>query len=124
MRAGFDYLSRDLFLQGFSSLAIPADQRDVTYAFNSLAVGYWAYRDPGVASLITGVVPTVELHVNTPLNHRGDGVPFDFNTNVNVTTGVHIELFRRALWGVAVVVPVTSPRPFDFEVITNLNLRF
>jgi hypothetical protein len=112
------------YLQGFTSVQVPTDWRDVTLLFNDAAVGYWLYRSDNPGDCLSGVVPDLELHVNTPLNHRGtDHTPLGFPDTVDVTAGSYF-VFRRAVLGLAVGFPVTGPKPFDVEAIANLNFRF
>jgi hypothetical protein len=113
-----------LFVQGFSSLAIPTDDRDATFWFNSIALGYFMYRGGATNQVITGVIPTVELHLNTPTNHQDDGAPVKLDTIFDVTAGVHIEIYHNALLGFAIGTPLTGPKPYDAEGIANFNLRF
>src|SRR5262249_42885564 len=80
--AGFIYNMERAYLQGFSSVVIPTDAHDPTIFFNSLAAGYWLYRDME-ARWLTGVVPVVEMHINTPLNHRADTDPIFFKDQLN-----------------------------------------
>jgi hypothetical protein len=113
-----------LFVQGFSSVSVPTDMRDVTLLFNSVAFGYWMYRRNDSDSLLTGVVPVAEFHVDTPLNHRGtDHTPIGFPDAVNFTGGVHL-YFHRAEVGAAVGVPFTGPKPYDLEAQVNLTYRW
>jgi len=119
---GIYNITPDLFVQGFSSLAVPTDSRDITIWYNSIGLGYWVYRGQPT-EVISGVVPTVELHFNTVLNHQNDIIP-RLDDTANLTGGVHINLFNNAIFGVAVGVPVSGPRPYDYEVISSLNLRF
>jgi hypothetical protein len=121
---GIYNVTPDLFVQGFSSIAVPTDSRDVTMLFNSVGVGYWLYRRPATDTFITGVIPTVEAHLNTPLNHQNDGIPDRLETTVNVTGGAHIQIFNKATFGLAVGVPVSGPRPYNVEGLTSFNLRF
>jgi hypothetical protein len=66
--------SRDWFFQGFSSIAVPTDARDVTLLFNSLGAGYWLYRNEGPASgdgsragwVWTGLVSSCDPGVREP----------------------------------------------------------
>jgi hypothetical protein len=118
---GFIYNpSPNWYLQGFSSLAVPFDARDVTLFFNSLALGYWLYRDdspPGVSQgMVTGIVPVAEFHLNTPLTHRGlnSSNPIVFSDSLNFTGGCYIFL-RGLRLGAAVGLPLTGPQPYDFE---------
>jgi hypothetical protein len=120
---GYVYNFDNFYLQGFSSLAVPTDARDVTFFFNDVAFGYWLVRNDGRDGR-TGIVPTLELHVNTPLNHRGALVtPIGFSDQVNVTGGVHF-LLPRVIIGAAVGTPLVGPKPYDVEAICTLNYRF
>jgi len=120
---GYLWNQGDLFLHAFHSIMVPTDSDDVTMLFNDIAVGYWLYRGKG-EQLLTGVIPTFEVHVNTPLNHRPPGDLQVYRDIVNLTAGAHLEFKRRYLLGIALATPVTNPRPFDFEVIANFNYRF
>ena len=73
------------------------------------------------------MVPTVEVHVNTPLNHRAayslrdpSGTP----TSANITSGLNVEVRRNSLFTIAVVAPTTGPRPFNVEAVALFNYRF
>jgi len=121
--AGYLWNRGDFFVHAFHSILVPTDSRDVTVLFNDFGVGYWAVRGES-QQLVTGVIRTLEVHVNTPLNHRDPGDLPRYRDTVNITGGVHVELKRRALLGIAVATPVTGPRPFDFEVIASFNWRF
>ena len=116
------------FIQGFSAIDVPTDSRDVTMFYNDIAFGYVLYRDadPRSTSLVTAIAPTFEVHVNTPLNHRH---PYSNDVAgtadaVNLTYGLNVELKRSAVATFGFVTPVSSPKPFDFEVLFLLNLKF
>jgi len=117
------YLGPDrAFVQGFTSVVVPTDDRDVTILFNDIGVGYFVYQNP--AATLAAIVPTAELHINTPLNHRGSRTdPVGFADVVNVTGGVHF-LFQRATLALGVSTPVTGPQPFDLQALVQLNIRF
>jgi hypothetical protein len=117
-------LNGGFFMQGFSSLAIPTDDRDVTYFFNGAALGYNFYPGGLPNQAITGIIPTIELQANTPMNHQDDGAPVKLQTIVNLTGGVHVEIFHSALLGLAVGTPLTGPRPYSAETIANSNYRY
>ncbi len=117
----------DFFLQGFTSIDVPTDRRDVTMLYDDVGVGYHLYRARDEGRWLTGVTPTFEVHVNTPLDHRGSLRPGDVAGTpdvVDLTLGTYLELGNRALLGAAVVAPVTGPRPFDVEAIVHFELRF
>jgi hypothetical protein len=115
------------YLHGFVAVDVPADSRDVTVLYNDFGVGYYAYRNCDPCKWLTSIAPTVELHVDTPLNHRGSldtsdgGLAFDV---VNLTTGLNIDLCRQTRMSIGVVTPLTGPRPYDFEVLAQLRWRF
>jgi hypothetical protein len=117
-----------LYFHGFSAIDVPTDSRDVTLLFNDVGVGYFLKRvDPAEGDVVNLIAPTFEVHVNTPLNHRGSEDPFDLAATwdvVNLTYGLNVGLFQNTLLTFGFVTPVTGPQPFDFEVLALLNIRF
>jgi hypothetical protein len=112
------------FLQGFSSVAVPTNSDDATIFLNDVGVGYWLYQCLD-QRFLTGVVPTLEAHVATPLNHRGsNSVPVGMPDWVVLTGGVNFLIGQRSTLGLAVGTPVTGPRPFDLEGVVTFNFRF
>ena len=110
------------YIQGISSILAPTDSRDPTVLGNSIAVGYWMYRNRP-DSVVTGIIPVAELHVTTPLNKRDPNGDVYLQDQVNFTTGVHFAT-QRAYISPAVGVPLASPNPFRVEFMLNFNLRF
>jgi hypothetical protein len=95
--------------------------------YNDVGIGYALYqsRDPG--AVLTGITPTFEVHVNTPLTHRDWDNPNDLAGTpdfLDLTYGVHAQLGRSTLLTFGFVTPVTGPRPFDYEVIGLINVYF
>jgi hypothetical protein len=124
---GYRWVWRDFFVHGFSAFDVATDSHDVTLMYNDIGVGYYYSRDPCQNRALSAVVPTFEVHVTDPLNHRGAFNMTDLAGTadiVDLTTGVTFQLWRRTTWSVAVVTPVTGPRPFNFEALTQLNVRF
>jgi hypothetical protein len=119
---GYIFGGDRFFIHGFTSVGIPSDDRDVTHLFNDVGVGYWVYRGSG--GIINGVAPTIEAHVTTPLDHRGESDVIRGLDVVVLTGGVHLGVFERSLLTLGVAVPVSGPRPFDVEAIVHFNLRF
>jgi hypothetical protein len=120
------FLGANLYLQGFSAIAVPTDADDVTLLFNDLSLGY-IIRPSDSGRLLTFVVPLFEVHVSTPLNHRDAfdildpaGTPDWVTLTVGTTFGVG----ERCLLTLAAAAPVTGPRPFDYELILQYNFRF
>jgi hypothetical protein len=121
--AGYIVNRGDFYTQGFNSVVIPTETRDPTILFNSLSFGYWVYRNAR-DRLITGFVPAVEVHVATPLNHRGsDSEPIGFTDQVNLTYGCYF-VFPRSTLGLALCSPLAGPRPWQLEAMLNFNFRF
>jgi hypothetical protein len=102
---------------------VPTDFDDVAVFFNDIGIGYWVYRRPN-DEFLTGVIPTVELHVNTPLNHREANDVQRYRDLLDLTVGAHVEFQKRWLFGVAFVKPLINEDAFEFEIIANLNFRF
>lgn len=116
----------DLYLQHFTAVDIPTDLNDVVMMSNDVALGYFLYQRHHSGGL-TAVVPTLEVHVNSPLNHRGVmslSDPAGNPTMVDLTGGVHFEFNDRSSVGVAFAVPVSGPRMFEFEMLAQLRWRY
>jgi hypothetical protein len=111
------------FIQGFHSVAVPTDARDVTLLFNDLGVNYWLYRG-NPDRLLSSVVPTIEAHLTTPLNHRNFNGPIVVPDTLIMTTGVHLGLYRNSTLSLGIATPVTGPRPFNVETFVQFNWRF
>jgi hypothetical protein len=76
---------------------------------------------------LTAVVPTFEVHVNDPLNHRDWNNRFDAGAVpdvVNLTYGINFTFNRRSILTFGLVTPVTGPRPFDYEALILFNLFY
>jgi hypothetical protein len=125
---GFIYNMDKWFIQGFSAIDVPFDTNDATIWYNDVGVGYRLYQKDPKECLLTAIVPTVELHVDTPLNHQGIFSdiedPAGYDDVVSITTGVTFGLGKRSSLGLGVVVPVTGPKPYDWEAQAQLNWRF
>lgn len=113
------------YVQGFSSIAVPTASQDILLAFNDLGVGYFVYQDTAFARPVTAIAPTFEVHANTPLNHLEPKLsdPVKAVNEVDLTFGVNVGLYRRTYVTFGLVVPVSEPRPFDLEVLSQLNVR-
>jgi hypothetical protein len=111
------------YIQGFSSVVVPTDARDVTLAFNDIGFNYWLYRG-GPDRFLSFVVPTIEAHVTTPLNHRDQTGPIIVPDAVVLTTGVHLGLGRNTTLTFGAATPVTGQRPFSVEGMVLLNIRY
>jgi hypothetical protein len=120
--AGFIYNLKQVFFQGFTSLVVPTDKEDPTIFFNSIGAGWRLYQTDEVR-LLTSIVPVIELHLNTPLNHRSTDDLIYFQDQLNLTTGVYAT-FKRFTVGGAVGVPLVGPRPYNVEALANINMRF
>lgn len=120
---GFIWNVGAFYFNGFTSLAIPTDSRDVTIWFNDVGVGCWLYRG-ALDNVISSVVPIVEAHVTTPMNNRDANAAIFVPDLVNLTAGAHIGLKGRWWLTLGVVTPVTGPRPFDVEAAVQLNRWF
>jgi hypothetical protein len=123
---GFILNSDRLYFQGFTAVIVSTDDRDVTFYTADLGVGYKAYTATDGDSLVRFLVPTVEVHANIPLENAGvsSGRTIVFPDQVVLTGGVHVGLGRGTTFTVGMAVPVTGPRPYDFELLCQFNLFF
>jgi hypothetical protein len=125
---GYIYnLDERVFFHGFSSIAVPTNNDDVTVLYNDIGVGYWLYRAEQPGRWLTAIVPTFEGHINIPLNHT-DYLNFNDPAGtpdvVNLTFGCSFGIGRRGLLSVGYVTPMTGPRPFDNEWLAMFNYAF
>ncbi|MBY0513883.1 MAG: hypothetical protein K2P78_08230, partial [Gemmataceae bacterium] len=120
--AGFVKVYDRLYFQGITNVIAPSDRRDPTLLGNSLAAGYWVYRNPG-DRLLTGIIPVAEVHVRNPLNHRNPNDPVFLQDQVNLTTGVHFRSNRGVL-SPALSIPLVGPRPWAIEAMVYANWLF
>lgn len=114
------------YTQGFTAIDVPFDSNVVTMYYNDLAMGYY-FRAPDPDWLITAVAPSMEVHVNTPLNHRGgfsSNDPSATVDSVNLTFGLTAVTQQRTMISVGLVEPVTGPRPFSGELVVLVNFFF
>ena len=115
------------YFQGFTAIDTPVDPSQPTLVYNDFGVGYYAYRNNAFDTLITAVAPTVEVHINTPINHSGAYNPKDTNGTpdiINITTGLNTRFRTSSILTMGVVVPVTGPRPFSIEGTVLFNYYF
>jgi hypothetical protein len=70
------------------------------------------------------IIPTVELHLTTPLNNRNRTNSLVFAPDIfAITGGVHLQ-YGRAILTIGTSTPLTGPKPYAVEGIAQLNLRF
>jgi hypothetical protein len=126
-----------LFVQGFSSIDRPFSGHDSTFWFNDIGLGYYYQRN--VRRGLTGVVPNVEVHVNTPLGGRVQTITstpalaqltgftsvmgqIQYYNQVNLTSGVTFVFNRRTTLALATVAPLATPHPFNVEFLAQINV--
>ncbi len=115
---------KNLFVQGFTSVAVPTDTRDAVIFFKSIGVGYWLYRADGPNRILSAVVPSAEFHLTDPWSRKGlSNLSIDFPVMLDFMGGFYVFL-RRAVLGVGVGTPLTGPKPYEYMVNTSLNFRF
>jgi hypothetical protein len=120
---GYIWNFSNFYIQGFSSVVVPTDAQNVTIMFNDLGINYWLYRG-SPDRFLSMVVPTLEAHVTTPLNHRSPSDALSVPDIVVLTGGVHFGVYRNTTLTVGAAAPVTGPVPFSAEGFVQLNWRF
>jgi hypothetical protein len=124
---GYIWSGDKWFVHGFSGIEVPTDGRDVMLLYNSIGIGYVFSRPCAEDRLLRAVVPTFEVHVTDPLNHRGAfrvNDPAGTGDVVDLTMATTFELGQRSNLSVGIVTPVTGPKPFDVEALVQLNWFF
>ena len=114
-----------LYFHGFTSLDVPTESHDVTLLFNDLGVGYFVYRNHGGNRLVTDLASTFEIHINTPLNHRGSlHGPVGTPDWVDLVGAVSVVVEGGSSLAIGFGAPITGPKPYDLEALVELNIRF
>ncbi len=124
---GYFYTMGSAYFQGFTSIDVPTNPNDVTIFYQDLAIGYYVYRAENLDQFITAIAPTFETHINVPLNHANAyniKDPAGSYTWVDLTFGANFQIRRRSLFSMAIVEPITGPRPFNLEALAQFNIRF
>jgi hypothetical protein len=123
---GLYYYKNRFFFQGFTSIEVPLDTNAATMLYNDYAIGYVLYQNEDRNASLSGIAPVFEVHVNTPLNHRGVDYfdPWSVPDYVAFTYGTTFLLGERTRLLTGLVTPVTGPRVFDFEAVAMLNIYF
>ncbi len=119
--AGFYYSPSDqLYVHGFSSLAIPTNDNVPVVWFNDVGVGYHIYRTGSC-----DIIPTVEAHLTFPFGHEGvDSFPVGVVTTFDTILGVHVAWTGGTILTLGYGFPWTGPQPFSSELICQINHRF
>jgi hypothetical protein len=112
----------DLYAQGFHSLVVPTDSRDITELNTDVGVGYWVYKNE--ESFLRGVVPTIEGHLYTPLNHTNTSDILYAEDILTFTAGVNVVVPGNSSIGAAIATPLTGPKPNRVEALVGFNFRF
>jgi hypothetical protein len=120
---GYLWTPDNWFVEGFTAVVIPTDDRDVTLLFTDLGVGY-RLCSTNAQQLFTSFAPVLEGHFTRPLDHRGIADPITVPTLFVMTTGLHIGLGKASLLSLGLDIPLTGPNPYDLEFVTQLNLRY
>lgn len=122
--AGFIYNMDTVFTHGFTSLLIPTQSQDLTLYTIDVGVGYrlWRASDDG---LLQAIIPTLEAHMNLPFTETGPASLIYFpDMLMSMTAGMHFNLGGAAWFTLGAGVPLTGPRLYDGEFISQLNWKF
>jgi Putative MetA-pathway of phenol degradation len=117
----------NFFVHGFSALDIPTDSNDATFLFTDIGVGIHLNHSRDSQRCITDIIPTFEVHMTNPLNHRGSfnlADPVGSSDQLDLTMGVTLELYGHSTLALGLCTPVTGPRPYDVEALVQFNWYF
>jgi hypothetical protein len=110
------------YAQGITSFIVPTDSRDPLLFNNSVALGYFLYQN-ATDRFINAIIPTLEAHVRTPLNHSNPDDVIFFQNQMNLTAGCHFRTMRATI-SPAFSLPLVSPQPYNSEFNLMVNIRF
>jgi hypothetical protein len=114
-----------VFLHGFWQIDIPFDYDDQGLVHTDVGVGYWLMRR--IDGPVSGIAPTIELHVYNPVFGRPTGQlrGLIYDDTYNVTLGGTANFLQdRLSIALGLGLPVADRRDYDTEVILHANWRF
>lgn len=113
----------DAFIQGFSQVDLPTESSDQNLLHTDIGAGFWLRRD-AYDSFISGIAPTMELHLYTPLGDAPSGslAGLIYDDVLNFTAGVTFVLRDNATLALAVGAPLSDRDDYDFEAQVQFNL--
>lgn len=102
------------FIHGFTSALVPIEFPDGSFIVNDLGVGYVV---PINGPIVTSIIPTVEIHFNTPVADIGD-------TEISVGIGATYDL--EGPWSISAGAGVTARRgPFaTYDNYADIGVNF
>ncbi len=124
---GYIYNYNRWYFQGFTGMTYSASVGDASFVYNDFGVGYFLKRSVDPREFVTALAPSMEIHVNNPMNHRDPYNVFDLAgsaDNVDLTFGLNVEIHRAAVITLGFVTPLASPKPFDTEALIMLNIYY
>ena len=110
------------YLQEITGLIVSTSNREPTIFSTSLGAGYFLFRND-TDRFIKAIVPNVETHVRIPLNNRDPNGCIYVQDQVNLTSSIHFR-FDRVTVTPAFAVPLVGPKPWNYEGILWVNMRF
>jgi hypothetical protein len=115
----------DWFLQAFQQLDVPTQGEDQILLHHDVGIGYWLRRDDP-NRFVTGIAPTIELHLYTPLGKAPSGALADlyYDDVLNATVGTTFILRRTCSLALGVGIPITTQRDYDVEAQMHFNWNF
>lgn len=120
------YASADspIFLQGFMQLDVPSYADDQLLMHTDASIGYWIRRFEG--GLITGIAPTAELHLYTPVGGapRGSFAGLNYQDVLNATLGTTFLIRDQATLALGCGFPITNSRDYNVEAQLQFNWFF
>ena len=116
----------DFFFQGFTAIDFATGSNDVVLWYNDASLGVFVLRaeEP---QFITAIAPAFEVHSSIALNtsnNFGPANPIAYANIVNFGFVGNMEFMGRSRLAIGAVFPVSSPRPFDLEFITQFRFIF
>ena len=115
----------NLFIQGFQQVDFPTANEDQALMHTDTAVGVWLRRND-TSRFITGIAPTIELHLYTPLGDAPTGslTGLAYDDVLNATFGTTFVLGNRATLACGLGVPISTRKDYDVEAQVQFNWFF
>lgn len=115
------------FIQGFEQLDLPTNDDDQILLHTDFGIGYWLLDRMGSGGWgITAIIPTVELHLYTPIGDDPTGqlLGLVYQDVLNTTLGTTFFFGEATSISLGLGLPLSTQKDYDYELQCHLQWRF
>lgn len=117
------------YIQGFEQIDLPTDDDDQFLLHTDIGFGYRLYQEsdgPGMLPWVTAIIPTIELHLYTPIGDDPVGrlAGLVYQDVLNSTIGTVFYFGQSTTLSLGLGIPLSTQKDYDFELQCHLQWFF